>query len=321
MTTNIKYSVFTPIYNEEGNIEKLYNEVKPVMEKLGETWEFILVNDGSRDNSMREILKIAEKDERIIPIALKTNYGQSIAMDAGFNACRGEIVISMDADLQNDPKDIPKLLEKLHNEHLDVVAGWRAKRKDPMWMLVITKAAKFLRGLFASDGVHDSGCTLRVYRRHFIEDLELWGEMHRYIMAILKWKGARIGELKVNHRARSAGVSKYNWKKSFKGLVDLFYVWFWKKFSGRPLHLFGVSGLFIMFAGVLSGIWTAYQKIFLDVSLSDSVWFLMSGFLFLIGLQFFVSGIMLDIAIRNYFNTSKEKRYNTREVVLKRKRK
>lgn len=313
----VKYSIFAPIYNEEGNIKELYRQVKVVMEGLKESWELILVNDGSTDNSLNEILSI--KDKRVVLVDLKKNYGQAVAMDAGFRYAKGEIIISIDADLQNDPADIPKLLEKLEKDNLDVVAGWRYQRKDPAWMLVVTRSARLLRGMFASDGVHDSGCTLRVYRKEFVSELELWGEMHRYIIALLRWHGARVGELKVNHRPRTAGVSKYNWKKSFKGLVDLFYIWFWKKFSARPLHLFGVSGLFLIFFGMLSALWTLKLKLLNGVSLSDSVWFMMSGFLVLIGIQFFIFGIVLDLLIRNYYNTSLEKRYDIKRVVKKEK--
>lgn len=306
----VKYSVFAPIYNEEGNIKKLYDEVSKVMNSLKEEWEFILVNDGSTDNSLAEMKKLKD----VIVVDLMRNHGQAVAMDAGFKQAKGEIVISMDGDNQNDPKDIPRLLKKLEKENLDVVAGYRAKRKDPLWMIVITKVAKFLRGIFASDGVSDSGCTLRVYRRDVVKDLDLWGEMHRYIIALLKWRGARIDELKVNHRAREFGVTKYNWTKSAKGFVDLMYIWFWKKFSARPLHLFGIGGMGLMGLGFLSGLWTVYLKFFNNVSLSDSSWFVMTFFLFMVGLQFFTTGIMLDLMIRTYHNVAKESRYKIRSI-------
>ncbi len=307
-----KFTVFAPVYNEEGNILRLYEQVSKVMDKLGD-WELLLINDGSSDKSLEEMLSIKDKKLRIID--LKTNYGQAVAMDAGFRNAKGDYIISIDADLQNDPKDIPLMFKKMQEEKLDVIAGWRKNRKDPLWMLVITKCAKFLRSLFAKDGVHDSGCTLRIYKKEFSEDLELGGEMHRYIIAMLKWKGAKIGEMIVNHRPRDTGYSKYNWKKSFKGLVDLFYVWFWKKFSARPLHLFGISGLFLGFFGFLSGIWTIKLKFINNVSLSDSVWFMMSGFLVVTGVLFLMFGILMDLAIRIYYNTSKvENRYQIKKI-------
>lgn len=310
----VKFSVFAPIYNEEGNILKLYSEISYVMDKMG-SWELILINDGSRDNSLKEMLSI--KDKKVKVIDLKRNYGQSVAMDVGFRTCKGEYIISIDADLQNDPKDIPKMFKKMQDEGLDVIAGWRKKRKDPLWMLIITKTARLLRGLFASDGVHDSGCTLRIYKKDYVDDLELWGEMHRYIIALIRWKGAIIGEMEVNHRPRTNGYSKYNWKKSFKGFVDLIYIWFWKKFSQRPLHLFGIFGIFIGFFGFLSTIWTLKLKFINDVSLSDSVWFIMSGFLLLTALLFFMFGIMFDLLIRTYFNTSPvENRYKIKKEYI-----
>jgi glycosyltransferase involved in cell wall biosynthesis len=314
----VKYSVFAPIKNEQGNIIPLYNEIKKVMDSISSDWELLLVNDGSTDNSMKEILSI--KDKRVRPIALLRNYGQAVAMEAGFKSARGDIVISIDADLQNDPSDIPKMLKKLDDENLDIVCGWRYKRKDPLWMLFITMVARFLRSLFASDGIHDSGCTLRVYRKWWVEDMELYGEMHRYIVALLRWKGARVGEMKVNHRPRTHGKTKYNWQKSFRGFIDLMYIWFWKKFSNRPQHLFGLAGIGFIFLGGLSFLQTVYLKFVNNVSLSDSVWFVMSFFLLIMGVQFFVSGIMLDIMIKNHFNTSSEKRYVIRDIVPERQR-
>ncbi len=282
------------------------------MDELG-SWEFILINDGSRDGSLKEMLSI--KDKRVKVVDLKRNYGQAVAMDAGFREAKGEFLISIDADLQNDPADIVGMFEKMQNEKLDVIAGWRKKRKDPLWMIIITLSARFLRGFFASDGVHDSGCTLRIYRRDYVDDIELWGEMHRYIMALLKWRGAKVGEIIVNHRVRDCGISKYNWKKSFKGLVDLIYIWFWKKFSARPLHLFGITGMFLALFGSITALWTIYLKIFQNVSLSDSVWFMMSGFLIMSGIMFFMFGMILDLMIRTYYNTSKvECRYKVKKV-------
>jgi glycosyltransferase involved in cell wall biosynthesis len=314
----MKYSVITPIYNEEGNVILLYEQIKEVMDKLEGKWELLLINDGSTDRSLEEILSI--KDKRVKPIALQKNYGQSVAMDCGFKNAKGRYLITLDSDLQNDPKDIPKLLEKLENQHYDVVCGWRYKRKDPIWMIIITNVAKPLRKMFAADVVHDSGCTLRVYRKWVVEDLELWGEMHRYIVAILKWKGARISEIKVNHRPRIHGRTKYNWSKSLKGFVDLFYVWFWKKFSTRPLHFLGIAGVFLMIIAGIIGLWTFYLKFYLGEDLSESLWFFLSFFLFFMGFQFFFTGIVLDITIKDYYNTSFEKRYKIREIVKKRDR-
>lgn len=310
---SVEFTVFAPVYNEEGNLTNLYKEVSKVMKKMG-TWELILINDGSTDGSLEEMIEVQKNHKNLKIIDLKRNYGQAVAMDAGFRAATGEYVISLDADLQNDPADLPSMLEKMKKENLDVIAGWRQKRKDPMWMLVITKSARFLRKLFINDGIHDSGCTLRIYKREYVKDLELWGEMHRYIMATLRWQGAKTGEMVVNHRARTVGKSKYNWKKSIKGLVDLFYIWFWRKYSNRPLHLFGATGLGLV---ALSGI-SAIRTIWVYVngaSLSDSAWPLLTVFLFLAGIQFFFFGIILDLLIRTYYNSSVvEDRYSIKKI-------
>lgn len=309
----MKYSVFVPVYNEAGNLERLYEKIKEVMDKLGE-WELILVNDGSTDGSLQEMRAIKAPNIRILD--MMRNYGQATAMDVGFKESQGDIIISLDADLQNDPQDIPKILQKMEDEDLDVVAGWREKRKDPLWVRVVTKAARTFRRMFIADDVHDSGCTLRAYKKNVVEDLDLWGEMHRYIIALLRFRGAKIGEIKVAHHPRTVGKSKYNWKKSIKGFLDLLYIWFWKKFSSRPLHLFGVLGALMIFMGFLSGLFTVYLKFFKDVDLSNSVWFLLTVFLIILGVQFFITGVMIDLMIRTYYSNSIEKRYKVKKEYI-----
>lgn len=309
----VQFSVFAPVYNEEGNLTDLYHQVKTVMNHMG-TWELILINDGSQDNSLAEMKMLHEQHSEVVLVNLKRNYGQAVAMDAGFRQARGQYLISLDADLQNDPADIPQMFDKMQNQNLDVVTGWRRKRKDPAWMLIITKSARFLRGIFIGDGMKDSGCTLRIYKREYIQDLELWGEMHRYILALLKWRGAKIDQIEVNHRARLHGVSKYNWKKSLKGLVDLFYIWFWRKYSNRPLHLFGTAGLGLSFLGILTGLRTVWLFI-AGSSLSDSAWLILTIFFWIMGLQFFFFGVIIDLLIRIHYNSSPiEKRYSIYEI-------
>jgi glycosyltransferase involved in cell wall biosynthesis len=312
---NIKFSVFVPVFNEEGNLKKLFEEISFAMKDMGR-WELLFVNDGSEDASLKEMKEIFQENPEIsISILnLKKNYGQAVAMDAGFRHSRGEYIVTLDADLQNDPADIPAMFEKMKKENLDVIAGWRKKRKDPGWMLFITKVAKVLRKIFINDGVNDSGCTLRIYRGDFVKDMELWGEMHRYVIALLKWRGAKVGQMAVNHRPRNAGCTKYNWKKSIKGLVDLFYIWFWRKYSNRPLHLFGSFGILLTFFGLLSGFKTVLIY-FSGASLSDSAWPLLTIFFWLMGIQFFFFGVIIDLLIRTHYNTSKiEKRYTVEKI-------
>ncbi len=310
-SSKVLFSVVVPVFNEEGNIQKLDSEIKGVMKKLG-SFEVIYVNDGSTDNSL-EVLK---KLRGVRVVDLNRNYGQAIALDAGFKLAEGEYVVSLDADLQNDPKDIPKLYKKLVDEGLDVVAGWRRDRKDKSGIRVLTRVGRVMRRVLISDNVHDTGCTLRVYRREAVKNLDLGGEMHRYILAYLRWKGFKIGELEVNHRSRYSGVTKYGYKKAVKGFIDLVYVWFIDKYSQRPLHIFGSVGLFSFFVGLIITVWQVVLKLFGGVDLSDSAWFVLGFFLIITGILLFSFGIVIDLLMKIHHNTSPvEKRYNIREVL------
>ena len=309
----MKYSIVVPIYQEEGNIKQLDKEIRAVMDKLS-SYEIIYVNDGSKDNTLSELKKL----KSAIIINLNRNYGQSIALDAGFKEAQGEIVISMDGDLQNDPKDIPKLLEKLEKDNLDVVAGWRKNRKDKTGIKILTKTGRLLRRIIIEDPVHDTGCTLRVYRKEAAKSLDLWGEMHRYILALLRWKGFTIGEVVVNHRSRTNGKTKYSYNKAPKGFIDLIYIWFLNKYSNRPLHMFGGIGILSSFIGLLLTLFSIYQKIESNLPLNRSGWFFLGFFLIIIGIIFFCFGILMDLTIRTNLNTSHvEKRYYIREIIRK----
>lgn len=314
---NKKISVIIPFYNEEWNIIPLYDQLIISLEKDFSDFEseIIMVNDGSSDNTWREIKECVAWNKNLVWIHLNRNYWQSIAMDAWFQKAIGDIIVTLDGDGQNDPKDIKKLYDKMIQDDLDIVAWWREKRKDPMWMLVITKVARFLRKVMINDGVHDSGCTLRVYKKEVIQNLYLWAEMHRYIIAIAKINGFKIWELKVNHLPRTIWKSKYTWKKSIKWLIDLFYIWFIAQYNARPLHLFGMVWFFNVFLWSIFLTISFYQKIFLDLSLNRSGWLMLGIFFVQIGIILFIFGMMIDIMIRNYYNTSREKRYIVREEV------
>ena len=311
---SIEYSVVVPIYNEAGNIQILDKEIKKVMNKLSKNYEIIYINDGSRDLSLRELKKLS----KVKIINLNRNYGQSTALDAGFKKSRGEIVISMDGDLQNDPQDIPKLVKKLKEKHLDVVAGWRKNRRDSGGFKILTLIGRGLRRIIIKDPVHDTGCTLRVYRKEAVKSLDLQGEMHRYILALLRWKGFRIGELEVNHRPRVNGKSNYGYSKAIRGFLDLVYISFILKYSQRPLHVFGYASIASFFLGILSGAYSIYQRFFTGLSLNRNGWFFLSIFFILASIMFFSFGILMDLIIKVYLNTSPyEKRYYIREIIEK----
>jgi glycosyltransferase involved in cell wall biosynthesis len=309
----VEYSVVVPIYNEEGNIIKLHSEIKEAMDKISKDYEIIYINDASSDNSSKELKSV--KKAKIIE--LNRNYGQATALDAGFRAAKGEIIISMDGDGQNDPKDISRLLKKMEDDGLDVVAGWRKSRADKGGIKVLTRIGRLLRKLMIKDSVHDTGCTLRVYKKRAIDCLEIQGEMHRYILALLKWKGFKIGELIVNDRAREHGKSKYGYSKAFRGFLDLIYMWFMQKYSQRPLHIYGYASMISIFMGIIITVWAIYLRIFSSVDLTDSAWLILGMFFLGGGILLFTFGMMFDLMIRTYLNCSPVQRnYYVRETVV-----
>lgn len=304
-------SVVVPVYNEKGNIAKLDAEIQKVVAKITPHYEVIYINDGSTDGSLATLKTL----RGVTIINFNRNYGQTTAFDAGFKASRGKIVISMDGDGQNDPHDIPLLLEKMRAEDLDVVAGWRKVRNDKNGIKVLTRIGRVMRRLFISDNVHDTGCSFRAYRREAVKSLDIGGEMHRYILALLRWKGFTIGEVVVRDRARVYGKSKYNYSKAIRGFIDLGYIWFIHKYSQRPLHLFGYMATLFFILGMLAGGWTIYGKLFMHLSLNRNGWALVTFFFMLSAIMMFSFGIVIDLLMKNMFNSSEtERRYYVRNV-------
>ena len=302
-------SVVVPLYNEEGNVKELYQKIYEAVAKIGKPFEIIFVDAGSKDGT----LEVAQSLSPLKLIAFRKNYGQTAAFDAGFKLATGEIIITLDGDLQNDPADIPLLLEKMA-EGFDVVSGWRYKRQDPWSKKIPSRIANLLRKILIHDDIHDSGCSLKAYKRECFQDVDLFGEMHRFIPAILQLDGYKVGEVKVSHHPRIHGVTKYNWKRGFKGLVDMISIWFRRKYSNRPLHLFGASGVILSFVGVAILVWMMIEKVYFGASLAERLWPLVGIFFTLIGVQLFISGLLADIAVRNYYQTRHRMNYNIREV-------
>lgn len=303
---NIYLSVVIPVFNEEKNIRLLSQEIAQSLSMIKKTYEIIFVDDGSTDNTLKELKKI----KNINIVSFRKNFGQSAALDAGIKLAKGKIIISLDGDGQNDPADFKILLDKL-NEEYDVVCGWRYKRKDSFSKRFISKGAKFLRKFFVDDGIHDSGCTLRAYKKNCFEDIDLYGEMHRMLPALLKWRGFKITEVKVNHRPRIHGKSKYNWQRVLKGFLDMIYIWFWRKYSTRPLHFFGGLGAILILLGSLLIIFLAYLRLFFNYSLTDKIWPLVGFFFLLIGIQVFIIGLLSA----SFIDTSHKKKYEIKEVL------
>lgn len=303
-------SLVAPLYNEEGNVAELHRQIHSALEGMKLPYEIIFIDDGSSDQTVA----IAKTLYPLKLICLRRNFGQTAAMDAGIHAAKYDYIVTIDGDLQNDPADIPELIAYLEESNLDVVSGWRKNRKDTFFKRFTSRGANMLRWLIVHDGIHDSGCSLKVYRRECFEGVRLYGEMHRFIPALLKIKGFRIGEMVVNHRPRTAGVTKYNWKRTFKGFVDMISLWFWSKFASRPLHLFGTTGLFLLFGGTVTGVITIV-KFIVRGEISNTGWPLLTALLLIAGIQFFVFGLIADIVSKTYRELTNDKSYTIREEI------
>lgn len=303
-------SIVVPIFNEKDNVTELHKEIKQTCDANGYKYEIILIDDGSTDGTYQ----IAKNLSPVKYIRLRKNFGQTAAMDAGIKEAKYKYIVTMDGDRQNDPNDIPNLIKHLEDNDLDIVSGWRRRRKDTIIKKFTSRGANFLRKIIINDGIHDSGCSLKIYKKECFNSISLYGEMHRFIPALLRIKGFKIGEIEVNHRPRTAGKTKYNWKRTVKGFIDMISVWFWNKYAVRPLHLLGGIGFFFTFLGGISGVITVVQFI-QGVSLSDSAWPILTAFLGLTGIQLFTSGLIADMMSKNYYETTKDSSYSVKEIV------
>ena len=303
-------SVIIPVYNEAQNIGSLHDELREVLNTINYPYEIICIDDGSTDGSFNILRQL--KPVKIIQF--RRNFGQTAAFDAGIKAAQHDYIITMDGDGQNDPHDIPKMINYLESHNFDIVAGWRRNRKDGFMKRFVSNIAGYIRKLMINDNIHDSGCSLKVFRRECLENLNLYGEMHRFIPALLKIKGFKAGEIAVNHRQRKFGYTKYTWHRTIKGLIDIISIWFWHKFSVRPLHLLGGIGLLSIFGGVLAFIW-AFISWMHGQSMSDSALPLLVVFLLLSGLQMFIFGLIADTLLKQYYETTRDSSYSIKHVI------
>lgn len=305
-----KVSIVVPVYNEEGNVAELHQEIKAVCEAEKYQYEIIFIDDGSTDKTA----EIAKNLQPLKYIRFRKNFGQTAAMDAGIKRAENDYIITMDGDRQNDPNDIPNLISHLEKNDLDIVSGWRKNRKDTFMKRFVSRGANFLRKFLINDQIHDSGCSLKIYRKECFEHISLYGEMHRFIPAILKIKGFRVGEVVVNHRARTAGVTKYNWRRTIKGFIDMIAVWFWNKYAVRPLHLLGGMGLVFIILSIFAGIWVLITY-FQNQDLSSTVLPLVAVSLFITGIQLFVAGLITDVLVKSYYQTTDDESYTIKEII------
>lgn len=301
----MKYSVVIPAKNEEESIRPLYGAIKTVMQSLPGDWELIIINDGSDDQTESVVKKLRQEDGRVKLITFRRSFGQTAAWSAGFDHAAGEYVIVMDADLQNDPQDIPAMIAKMEADNLDVISGWRKDRQDKGALKLGSHIGNWIHRLVTGEKIHDHGCSLKVYRQETLKDLELYGEMHRYITALLSWKGFRVGEMVVKHHPRRYGMSNYNVRKKIKGFLDLVVVKFWIQYSARPMHFFGMIGIAFITVGFLLGGTLGVLWLFRIIGLAGRSTPLLAVLLVLLGFQFLLTGVLADVVAKTYYAQKK----------------
>jgi|SRR3989344_7011185 len=295
----MKLSIILPVYNEEESVEELYRGIKEALKSPSFDYEIIAVNDGSKDKSLEVLKKIAGSDAKFKVVDFRRNYGQTAAISAGIDSAQGDILIPMDADLQNDPADIPKFLEKI-DEGFDVVSGWRRDRKDNLKRRLPSQMANWLISLITKVKLHDYGCTMKAYKRETMKDIRFYGEMHRFMPAYIVWYGGKVAEISVNHRPRKYGKAKYGFSRLFKVVLDLLTVKFLMTYLTKPIHFFGQIGIFMLFCGFLSGTGTLIYKFIFGISLRTTQLPLLTVFFITIGIQFILMGLLAEVLIRIY---------------------
>ena len=301
----MRYSVVVPAHNEEESIRPLYQAVRGVMEGLDGQWELLFINDGSQDKTGEIIEGIVEQDNHVKLISFRRQFGQTAAWSAGFDYASGDYVVVLDADLQNDPKDIPAMITKLKADDLDVISGWRKNRQDNGLLMIGSRLGNIIHRWMTAEKIHDHGCSLKVYRAEALEELELYGEMHRYITALLAWKGFKVGEIVVAHHPRKYGQTNYSIRKKLKGLLDLIVVKFWIQYSARPMHFFGTIGASFIGAGLLLGGTLAGLWLFRVIGLANRSTPLLAVLLVLLGFQFLLTGVLADVVAKTYYSQKK----------------
>jgi glycosyltransferase involved in cell wall biosynthesis len=312
----LKISVILPVLNEEDNLVEMNAEITGVVEALDHDYEIIYVDDGSTDRSFEILRSLRDDNPRIKIIQFRRNFGQTAGLAAGFDHASGDVIVTMDADRQNDPNDIPMLLEKI-KEGYDLVSGWRFDRQDA-WLSrkLPSKIANSLISRITGVNLHDYGCSLKAFRKNVIENLRLYGEMHRFIPAIASWMGVRIAEVKVNHRARVAGTSKYGISRTFRVILDLITVKFLLQYSARPIHFFGGIGIASGVGGFLIALVMTIQRYFFDVPMSDRPLLMLAVMMIFIGLQFVTFGLLGELMTRTYHEAQGKPIYVVRQTLL-----
>jgi len=301
-------SIIIPVYNEQKSLKELNSKLLEILEKLKSEYEIIYIDDGSTDNSAKILDEISGLSSSIKIINLSRNYGQTQAIAAGIDHSSGEIIVIMDADLQNDPRDIPKILKKL-DEGYDVVSGWRKNRKDSLFFKKVPSIAANYLSVFITDvKIHDLGCALKAYRRNVLKSIEFHGEIHRILPLYAAMYGAKITEIPVNHHSRKHGKSKYGLSRFFKLILDMFAMMFMWRFLSKPIYAFGGMGIASLSISVLTGFFIVIRKVFFGGVWVSPLLFIFT-ILFVTGIQLMLMGIIAEFIIRLYYGVKKEKRY------------
>jgi glycosyltransferase involved in cell wall biosynthesis len=312
----VKLSLIVPVYNEEESLQLLFEAIRQALDPLPHTWEVIFVDDGSQDGSLAALKAFAQKDSaHVRVIVLRRNFGQTAAIAAGIDHAQGEIIVLLDADMQNDPADIPMMLAKL-GEGYDVVSGYRKDRKDTFTTRILpSRIANWLISVVTGVRLHDYGCTLKAYHRDVLSGFRLYGEMHRFIPVYAHAAGARIAEVPVRHHPRKYGKANYGLERTVKVLLDLFTVKFLLSYAAKPIYLFGGTGIGLMFISTLALLVLMIRRVFFNISVLASPFFQMSVMFFILGFQSILMGLIAELLVRTYHESQQKPTYTVREVI------
>lgn len=308
---NTLVSVVIPLLNEEESLRELHEQLKNVLSRIGGNYELIFVDDGSTDNSFKVLRELRQRNNRVKAVRFRRNYGKSAALAVGFQKAQGDFVITMDADLQDDPAEIPNIIRELKGG-LDVVSGWKKKRKDPLGKTIPSKFFNFVTAKVTGINIHDFNCGLKGYKNDVIKSVNVYGELHRYIPALAHWLGFKVGETVVNHRPRKFGKTKFGMARYSRGFLDLLTVVFTTRYVSRPLHLFGGWGIVSSMAGLFISLWLAYEKYFNGQPLSNRPLFIVALIMIIVGVQFVSMGLLGELITRNQ---QMEREYSVREEI------
>jgi glycosyltransferase involved in cell wall biosynthesis len=312
----MRLSVVIPLYNEEENVAELHRGLKKSLDAIDaiDGYEIIYVDDGSIDNTLKQLETVQAADDTVVMLSLRRNFGQTAAFAAGFDFASGDIIVTMDGDLQNDPDDIPRLLEMIGE--YDLVSGWRKKRQDPLFSRRIPSiTANWIISRVTGVHLHDYGCSLKAYKRDVIKNLKLYGEMHRFIPAVASWYGVKVGEVVTSHRARVHGKTKYGISRTINVILDLLTVKFLQSYSTKPIQFFGPLGLFTSLTGLLISLYLSFRKLFFVETIGGRPLLLLGALLIIVGIQIIGMGLISEILVRIYHESQRKPIYVIKKIL------